>query len=47
MEVKFKSSQILIDELLNLHRGQGLDIYWRLFEEIRKVTRRGRVFGND
>lgn len=29
MEVKFKSSQILIDELLNLHRGQGLDIYWR------------------
>ncbi|EMG46440.1 hypothetical protein G210_3309 [Candida maltosa Xu316] len=29
METKFKTSQILIDEMLNLHRGQGMDIYWR------------------
>ncbi|EGW32197.1 uncharacterized protein SPAPADRAFT_61280 [Spathaspora passalidarum NRRL Y-27907] len=26
---KFETSQILIDEMLNLHHGQGLDIYWR------------------
>lgn len=28
-KLKFETSQILIDEMLNLHHGQGLDIYWR------------------
>ncbi|RLV89964.1 Geranylgeranyl pyrophosphate synthase [Spathaspora sp. JA1] len=28
-QLKFKTSQVLIDEMLNLHHGQGLDIYWR------------------
>mgnify|MGYP001039025046 CR=1 FL=1 len=27
--LKFDTSQILIKEMLNLHHGQGLDIYWR------------------
>lgn len=29
IQLKFHTSQILIDEMLNLHHGQGLDIYWR------------------
>lgn len=28
-QLKFETSQILIDEMLNIHHGQGLDIYWR------------------
>lgn len=28
-QLQFETSQILIDEMLNLHHGQGLDIYWR------------------
>ncbi|KAK6197360.1 geranylgeranyl diphosphate synthase [Scheffersomyces amazonensis] len=28
-KLKFATSQILIDEMLNLHHGQGLDLYWR------------------
>ncbi|GME74621.1 unnamed protein product [Ambrosiozyma monospora] len=25
----FKAQQIFMDEMINLHRGQGLDLYWR------------------
>ncbi|KAK6460198.1 isoprenoid synthase domain-containing protein [Scheffersomyces coipomensis] len=28
-KLKFETSLVLIDEMLNLHHGQGLDIYWR------------------
>lgn len=28
-DVKTQTMNILVDEMLNLHRGQGLDIYWR------------------
>lgn len=28
-ELKFETSQVVIDEMLNIHHGQGLDIYWR------------------
>lgn len=29
MVLKYEILQILIDEMLNLHHGQGLDLYWR------------------
>lgn len=28
-ELRSKTNAILVDEMLNLHHGQGLDIYWR------------------
>ncbi|GBL50768.1 hypothetical_protein [Candidozyma auris] len=28
-EISTKTNKILVDEMLNLHHGQGLDIYWR------------------
>lgn len=38
-EVKEKTMKILVDEMLNLHQGQGLDIYWR--DNLREVMHNG------